>query len=80
MTTSLSAQAAPMFRPRRHRTGARVTVVSDDETVRSLARALVRRVAELADPDAAGRRPLLDLTELGSAACSSRWCRPRTTC
>jgi DNA-binding CsgD family transcriptional regulator len=39
--------------------------VSDDETVRSLARALIRRVAELADPDAAGRRPLLDVTELG---------------
>ncbi|MBE1502228.1 DNA-binding CsgD family transcriptional regulator [Amycolatopsis lexingtonensis] len=63
MTTSLSAVAA-VHTPVRRRE-ARSPAVSDDETVRGLARALVRRAAELADPDSAGRRPLLDVTEMG---------------
>lgn len=43
----------------------RSKAVSEDETVRRLARSLIRRVTELIDGDAAGRNPLLDVTELG---------------
>ncbi|ANN19269.1 helix-turn-helix transcriptional regulator [Amycolatopsis orientalis] len=53
--------AAPIHDIARQRT----KVVSEDETVRSLARSLVRRVTELSDGDTALRRPLLDLTEQG---------------
>ncbi|WP_290059507.1 helix-turn-helix transcriptional regulator [Amycolatopsis solani] len=58
MTTTLSTVEA-RYGPKR------CPAVRDDETVRGLARALVRRAAELADPDAARREPLLDVTELG---------------
>lgn len=43
----------------------RSKAVSEDDTVRRLARSLVRRVTELIDGDAMGRHPLLDVTELG---------------
>ncbi|MFD9889859.1 LuxR C-terminal-related transcriptional regulator [Amycolatopsis sp. NPDC059027] len=66
----MSAQATTTSEPRT-RTAARARPAErheepvDDELVQHLVRALVRRVSELADPDAARRRPLLDCAELG---------------
>jgi DNA-binding CsgD family transcriptional regulator len=63
MSKSMAA-ALPGPRMREARSQ-RAKAVSEDEVVRKLARSLIRRVADLADADAAGRNPLLDLTELG---------------